>query len=102
LNVIPIVLPPLRERPEDIPLLIGHYIREISYRTGKAIKAVDREAMELLTHYHWPGNVRELINALEYAFVVCSGNIVTVGDLPDITPGPHLLDAETGGVKNSD
>jgi two-component system response regulator HydG len=94
LNVIPIVIPPLRERPEDIPLLIGHYIREISYRTSKEVNAVDREAMELLTHYHWPGNVRELMNALEYAFVVCNGRTITACDLPDMSASAVLPDAE--------
>jgi len=90
LNVIPIFIPPLRERPGDIPLLIGHLISQTAAGTGKPITGVDRNAMEFLTHYHWPGNVRELINVIEYAFVVSNGGVITRADLPEmsLTPPP--------------
>ena len=64
LNVIPIRLPPLRERLEDLPLLIEHLLEENRLKTGKAIHDISQEAMETLLRYHWPGNIRELINTL--------------------------------------
>ena len=89
LNVIPLQVPPLRERPGDVHLLVSHFIRQISARTGKCITGVDREAMEVLTRYNWPGNIRELINVMEYAFVVCSGDTITRGDLPELNQTPY-------------
>ncbi|MBI5568932.1 MAG: sigma 54-interacting transcriptional regulator [Desulfomonile tiedjei] len=85
LNVIPISIPPLRERPGDIPPLVEHFIAQTAARTGRPITSVDREAMEVLMHYTWPGNVREVINVIEYAFVVCRRNVITSSDLPDMT-----------------
>ncbi len=85
LNVIPIFIPPLRNRPGDIPLLIEYFVGRTAAATGKAVTAVDREAMDILTRYGWPGNVRELMNAIEYAFVVCSGAVITRSDLPDLS-----------------
>jgi two-component system, NtrC family, response regulator HydG len=85
LNVIPIRVPPLRERREDIPLLVDHFIRMIRLRSGKEIQGVTEEAMERLTLHHWPGNVRELINVLEYAFVVCQEPVIAAHHLPDLT-----------------
>ena len=83
LNVIPIHLPPLRERSDDIPLLIDHCIRMIRMRTGKEIRGVNEQAMEMMTACPWPGNLRELFNVLEYAFVVCRGG-------PDHAPAPAI------------
>ncbi|GAB4365546.1 MAG: sigma 54-interacting transcriptional regulator [Calditrichia bacterium] len=68
LNVIPIVIPPLRERYEDIPHLIQHFIQKYSLLNNKRIEGIEDEAMDLLLSYSWPGNVRELENAIEYAF----------------------------------
>jgi transcriptional regulator with PAS, ATPase and Fis domain len=95
LNVIPVVVPPLRDRAGDFPLLVSFFIREICARTGKCIAGVDREAMEILSNYSWPGNVRELINVVEYAFVVCTKDIITRDDLPDL--GSTHLDREAAG-----
>jgi two-component system, NtrC family, response regulator HydG len=76
LNVIPIHLPPLRERSEDIPLLAEAFIERIRLKTRKPVAGLGKEALELLMRYDWPGNVRELINAMEYAFMLCpEGNI---------------------------
>jgi DNA-binding NtrC family response regulator len=83
LNVIPIRLPPLRERREDLPLLIEHFLEENRLKSGKNIGGIGNEAMERLLTYHWPGNVRELINALEYAFVVCRDDHIGVAHLPE-------------------
>jgi two-component system, NtrC family, response regulator HydG len=82
LNVIPIELPPLRGRQEDMPLLVDHFIRTISARTGKQIAGITAEALEKLAAHRWPGNVRELVNVLEYAFVVCQGNAISAQHLP--------------------
>jgi len=73
LNVIPIEMPPLRERPEDIPLLVDHFVRRFAERTGKKIEGVDDKAMAELCGYGWPGNVRELENTIERAVVLATG-----------------------------
>jgi len=73
LNVIPIEMPPLRDRPEDIPLLVDHFVRRFAERTGKNIDGVDDKAMAELSGYGWPGNVRELENTIERAVVLSTG-----------------------------
>lgn len=83
INVIPIVLPPLRERPEDIPLLIDHFFQTMSLKSAKTIEGVHEETMELLMHHRWPGNVRELKGALEYAFVTCHSGPIRPNHLPE-------------------
>src|SRR5690242_9831187 len=77
LNVIPIVLPPLRERPDDIPILIDHFIEKHRQRTGKRIDRVEPEVIDALRSYNWPGNVRELENTIERAVVLATGPVVT-------------------------
>ena len=83
INVIPIYIPPLRERKEDLPLLVETFINELRAKANKPIKGISREAMEAIWAYSWPGNIRELINALEYAFVICSGETIDISHLPD-------------------
>ncbi|GAW28331.1 sigma-54 dependent transcriptional regulator [Carboxydocella sp. ULO1] len=80
LQVIPIHLPPLRERREDIPLLVQHFLRK--YDPGKRLKGVAPEAMALLQQYHWPGNIRELENTIERAVILCTGHEITPENLP--------------------
>ncbi len=87
LNVIPIRLPPLRERLEDLPLLAEHLLEENRLKTGKDIKRISEEAMEMLMNYHWPGNIREVINAFDYAFVVCKTNCIETSNLPETIAG---------------
>jgi len=87
LNVIPIRVPPLRERREDIPLLIDHFVRTIRIRTEKPVHGVTEEAMQMLIDYHWPGNIRELVNVIEYAFVVCNDELVAPRHLPALLSG---------------
>ena len=70
LNIFPIYIPPLRERPEDIPLLVRHFVREFARRMNKTIDAISTETMESLTQYSWPGNIRELQNVIERSVVV--------------------------------
>jgi len=82
IGVIPIHVPPLRERTEDIPLLVEAFVSRIGQRTGKTLDGVSQAAVERLVDYPWPGNVRELINALEYAFVVCRKGPIQPHHLP--------------------
>jgi DNA-binding NtrC family response regulator len=77
LNVIPIEMPPLRERREDIPLLVEHFVRRFAERTGKTIDGVDEKAMAELSRYDWPGNVRELENTIERAVVLSIEPLLT-------------------------
>jgi DNA-binding NtrC family response regulator len=82
LSVVPIVVPPLRERKEDTPLLAHHFIRKFNRRRQVPITAVAPDAMTALTRYDWPGNVRELQNAVERATVLVDGDTITAKDLP--------------------
>lgn len=82
LKVFPIHLPPLRERKEDVPLLIGHFIARLNRKTGKRIRDLSEAAMRACLDYPWPGNVRELENAVEHAFVLCSGDHIELDHLP--------------------
>jgi DNA-binding NtrC family response regulator len=82
LKVFPIDLPPLRKRKEDIPLLINHFVRAQNQKTNKGINSVSQDCMRLFMDYSWPGNIREVENAIEHAFVLCSGDRIDVFDLP--------------------
>ncbi len=82
LNVVTIDLPPLRERREDIPLLVEHFIRKHSLRHEKAVKSISDEAMRALMSYNWPGNVRELENAIERAVILSESETIGLEDLP--------------------
>lgn len=83
LNVVPIHLPPLRERSDDIPLLVKHFVEEFNRKTGKRITAVAPEVMDILIDHLWPGNVRQLENAIEHAFVHCRGEVIQLRHLPE-------------------
>ncbi|MGQ9687343.1 MAG: sigma-54-dependent transcriptional regulator [Desulfobaccales bacterium] len=83
LNVIPIRIPPLRDRTSDIPLLVNHFLEEFSRKKKKPIKRLSPQAMELLLRYPWPGNVRELENLMERLVILTEGNVVEVADLPE-------------------
>jgi transcriptional regulator with PAS, ATPase and Fis domain len=88
INVIPIYLPPLRERKEDIPLLVSTFIQRLQRVTGKHIIGLTPNALRLFMDYSWPGNVRELKSALEYAFVVAETGKLDVEHLPpQFSPG---------------
>jgi len=82
LNVFGIALPPLRQRPEDIPLLIDAFLEELNERYGRQVKSVDEDARRLLLECPWPGNGRELRNTLERAVVMCDGDLIGVRHLP--------------------
>ncbi len=83
LNVITIKIPPLRERKEDIPLLIDFFLRKFCTREGKNIKSVSPEVMDCLINYDWPGNVRELENCVERLVVVCQSDFINLEYLPE-------------------
>jgi PAS domain S-box-containing protein len=82
LAVMPIQLPPLREKRSDIPLLVEYFLDRFSADTGKSVREISREALDLLMRYEWPGNVRELMNALQYGMVKCRADILEVRHLP--------------------
>jgi len=82
LNVIAIWLPPLREHPDDISLLIDHFVTRFNEKMNRQIRGVSPDAMRMLTAHSWPGNVRELENAIEHAFVQCKDDTVRTEDLP--------------------
>ncbi|AQU99475.1 MULTISPECIES: sigma 54-interacting transcriptional regulator [Desulfococcus] len=91
LNVFPITIPPLRDRMEDIPLLVDFYVQKISKRMGKTIEMIPASAMRALQHYHWPGNIRELENVLERAVINSSGTKLRLADeLKNPPTGPGI------------
>jgi len=99
LNVIPIHLPPLRERREDIPLLVAHFIQKLGRELGRKVTGVSPAALAVLESYHWPGNIRELENVIERAIVLGCGEVLDVDALPVTlqAPGdPRDLPVELG------
>jgi formate hydrogenlyase transcriptional activator len=78
LNVVPISIPPLRERPEDIPLLVHHFVRQAARRMNKTIDTIPSETMDALMQYQWPGNIRELENVVERAVILSRGLVLGV------------------------
>jgi PAS domain S-box-containing protein len=97
LNVFPIRVPPLRERPEDIPVLVWTFLEELSSRMGKRITQVPRKTMEALQRHPWPGNVRELKNVIEHGAILTTGKTLSVPLLEDAAPagGPPRTLAES-------
>jgi two-component system response regulator AtoC len=82
LNVLPLVIPPLRERMEDVPLLVNYFIPLHNKRLGIGVKGISSDAMRLLMDYRWPGNVRELENTVEHSMVLCEDSEIKVENLP--------------------
>ncbi len=87
LNVIKLEIPNLSERPEDIPLLVNHFIKKFNQKNQRNIERVSPDTMEILLQYDFPGNVRELENILEHAYVLCKGNIISKNFLPSYIMG---------------
>jgi transcriptional regulator with PAS, ATPase and Fis domain len=98
LNVINLQLPPLRDKPGDIPQLVEHFLRKMCSRMGKSIRQIDPDALDLLYHYHWPGNVRELENVIERAVILAPGDAITVNEFPAnlIQPEAVQFDLQNG------
>jgi DNA-binding NtrC family response regulator len=96
INIIPLVIPPLRERKGDIPVLVRHFIEKVNVREGKQVKGISREALEMLMAYHWPGNVRELENVIDRAVTLLDQDTIAVEHLP-----LHIRElSKTGMIKN--
>ena len=87
LNVVHIHVPPLRERRDDIPLLIASFLQEFAKENGKNIEGIDARARSALYKFDWPGNIRQLRNCLESAVVMCSSSVITLEDLPPSIAG---------------
>jgi len=83
INVVRVELPPLRDRREDIPILVDHFIAHFNRLQQKSIRGISSKALSLLMAHHWPGNIRELENAVERAFILCTGGQIETGHLPD-------------------
>jgi two-component system NtrC family response regulator len=98
LNVVTISLPPLRERKEDIPLLVEHFLKKYNRENKKAVTSLSKEAKDLLLQYDYPGNVRELENFIERAVVLCRGDTLTVQDLP-LNLRQSKAEAALGGAR---
>jgi len=94
LNVVPLALPPLRDRPGDVEAIAAHFVARQAPRMGRAVKGISPEALELLRRHRWPGNVRELENVIEQALVFAEGELVSPDDLPEglrrASPAPAL------------
>jgi len=99
LRVVDIVLPPLREREGDLPLLVKHFLARFSTRLGKEVSGISDQAMALLESFHWPGNVRELEHVLERAAVLCPESTITTSDLPvEMLTGTRRQAVPAGGA----
>jgi len=99
INVVTVRLPPLRERRDDIPILVAHFLAKIARRERREQAALSPEALRLLTGYAWPGNVRELENAIDRAVAVAKGNVILPSDLPPEVGGAgRVVSGEGGGI----
>jgi DNA-binding NtrC family response regulator len=104
LRVVEVTLPPLRERPGDVPLLALHFLREIAHEYGKPVTDFTLDALQALTRYRWPANVRELRNAIEGAVALCRTDKIALRDLPanvrggDAVSAPAPVAAEAAGL----
>lgn len=95
LSVFPITVPPLRERREDVPMLVTHLVKQMSLKLGKAIESIPKDVMTALTDYSWPGNIRELRNVLERAAIITQGpTLMLIDRLEGSTPEYHSSDSD--------
>ncbi len=103
LNVFPVRVPALRERPEDIPMLVRHFVQQFSRRMNRSVDTIPSETMTTLVRYHWPGNIRELQNVIERAVILSSGSVLKVPtDELRIRPdAPAVSDHSKGGLRAS-
>jgi len=103
LNIFTITVPPLRERPEDIPLLVDYFIQKYNQRLGLSVKNISQSAMNFLLNYDWPGNVRDLENAIQSAMILARDGIIRLENLPLRLQGypemPEELNAEDSGLE---
>jgi formate hydrogenlyase transcriptional activator len=104
LNVFPVVLPPLRERREDIPQLVRHFAQKVAGRMGRRIESVPTQTMDALVQYPWPGNIRELENVIERAVILSPGAtlVVNVGDLKAPAAQAEISDGAMGTLADAE
>jgi len=98
-NVIRVDLPPLRDRKEDIPILVEHFIAHFNRLQQKSIRNIGAEALSLLMAYDWPGNVRELENAIERAFILCTEGGIQISHLPEKLTAGRVLPQVSADIK---
>jgi len=101
IHVMPLTLPPLRDRPDDIPLLLEHFLGHFNTVHQRSIEAVAPEALAVLLGHHYPGNIRELENILQHAFVLCPGSIIEKKHLPEYLLRPAVSPAQPAGDDDS-
>jgi formate hydrogenlyase transcriptional activator len=103
LNVFPVQVPPLRERQDDIPLLVRHFVQQFSRRMGKVVDTIPTETMNALVRYHWPGNIRELQNLVERAVILSTGPVlrVPIDDL-HLQPAPAAANRKAGTLEEAE
>lgn len=101
INVVRMCLPPLRERKEDIPLLVEHFIEKMNMMRGKAISGIDTEVLQILMCHDYPGNIRELENIIEHAFVLCNAGPIQARHLPGGFSTHHLSPSEQATLTNT-
>jgi len=94
LNVIPLRVPPLRERKEDIPLLVDRFLRDFAIKEGETEKTITSDALALLIKHDWPGNVRELKNITERLFIMTAGNIISENDIPPLAKEDEMMEPD--------
>ena len=96
INIIPLVIPPLRERKGDIPILVNHFTDKVNSREGKKVKKIEKEALDMLISYHWPGNVRELENVIDRTVTLMDQDVITPEYLPT-----HIRDVSKASLIKS-
>ena len=99
LNVFPITIPPLRQRLDDVPLLVDHFVKKFSRKMGRQIKIIPREVMKALQGYAWPGNIRELEHVIERAMITTQGSVLRLAEKIDGSPPP---DRKNGSLSITD
>lgn len=99
LNIVKIELPSLKDRKDDIPYLINHFIELFNYKMGKMITAVSSEVLEFLMNYSYPGNIRELENIIEHAFVMCQNEIIELDDLPNDLVNLGIVETSNNAIQ---
>ncbi|APH04015.1 sigma-54 interaction domain-containing protein [Bacillus weihaiensis] len=99
ISVIPLYIPPLRERIEDLETLVRHFIKKVSLRTGKRISLIHEEVMETFRHYHWQGNIRELENIIEAAIHLAKADVITLDAIPDYIKKKHVFSEQELSLK---
>lgn len=98
INVFPVTLPPLRDRKEDIPLLVDHFLHKFNKENNKKIRGINRAALDMLLAYQWPGNVREVQNVVERAVVICRKDLLTPLELPQNIRSGEGVDVPSSGA----